>query len=96
MHIMGAMGNDMLTVFFEEYSLMLDRNMHEYHLSPILGFQLPCLSLSILHVPFGKVGFYLRHLFCGLRLPPYSFFLVVLCFYKVHLVQLCPNAVLRC
>ncbi|CAH1442929.1 unnamed protein product [Lactuca virosa] len=44
--------------------------------------------LLFLMPPPGKVGFYLRHLVCGLRLPPSRFFLEVLCYYKVHLVKL--------
>ncbi|CAH1446763.1 unnamed protein product [Lactuca virosa] len=72
---------------------MLERYSHGFHLSLILGFQVPSSSSSVLDSPPGKVGFYLRHLMCGLLLPPSRFFLEVLCYYKVHLVQLFPNAV---
>ncbi|CAH1442928.1 unnamed protein product [Lactuca virosa] len=54
---------------------MLERYSHEYHLSHVLGFQVPSSSSSVLDAPPGKVGFYLRHLVCGLRLPPSRFFL---------------------
>lgn len=62
-------------------------------MSPILGFQIPSSLSSVLDAPFGKVGFYLSHLVCGLRLTSSSFFLEVFRFYKVHLVQLFPNAI---
>ncbi|CAH1421096.1 unnamed protein product [Lactuca virosa] len=72
---------------------MLERYSHEYHLSLVLGIQVLSSSSSILDAPPGKVGFYLQHLACGLWLPPSCFFLEVLCFYKVHLIQLFLNAV---
>ncbi|CAH1449424.1 unnamed protein product [Lactuca virosa] len=59
----------------------------------MLGFQLPSPSSSVIDPPCSKVGLYLRHIVYGLRLHPSSFFLEVLCFYKVHLVKLCPNVV---
>lgn len=90
---MDAMACDMSTVVFEVDSFMLDRYMHEYHSSFIFGIEPPSLSSSILDALYGKVGLYLRNLVCGLRLPPSSFFLEVLCFYKVNLVLLCPNLV---
>lgn len=79
------MGDDMSTVVSKVNYCMIDRYTHEYHLSRILGFQLPSSSSSVIDAPPSKVGFYLRHLVCGLRLPPSHFFLEVLCFYKVHL-----------
>lgn len=90
-HNMAAIGSDISTVVLEVDNQMLDRYTQEYHLSPVLCFQLPSPSSSILDARCGKVGFHLRHLVYGLRLPLSSVFLEVLCFYKVLLVKLCPN-----
>ncbi|CAH1436585.1 unnamed protein product [Lactuca virosa] len=56
---MAIMAFDMSTVVFEVDSFMLDRYVHEYHLSPIFGIELPSLSSSILDALFGKVGYIL-------------------------------------
>lgn len=91
-HIMVVVGNNISTVFSEMDNRMLDWYTQEYHLSPVLGFQLPFPSSSVLDALFDKVGFDLRHLVYGLKLPMSSFFLEVLCFYKVHHVKLYPNS----
>ncbi|CAI9273962.1 unnamed protein product [Lactuca saligna] len=87
-----GMGDDMSIMAFEVDCCMLEGYCDEYHLSLMLGFQVPSSSSSILDAPPCKVGFYLRHLVCGLWLPPSRIILKVLYFYKLHLVQLCPNA----
>ncbi|CAH1439236.1 unnamed protein product [Lactuca virosa] len=90
---MTGMGDDMSTVMSEVDCCMLERYTHEYHLSHVLGFKVTYSSSFVLDAPTGKIGFYLRHVVYGLHLPSSRFFLEVLCFYKVHLVQLCPNVV---
>ncbi|CAH1426463.1 unnamed protein product [Lactuca virosa] len=90
---MTSIGDDMSAFASEVDCCKLEQYTHEYHLSPVLGFQVPSSSSSILDAPPGKIGFYLRHLVCGLWLPSSWFFLEVLFYYKVHLVQLCLNAV---
>lgn len=87
------MGDDMSTVSSEVDCCMLEWYSHEYCLSPVLGFQVTLSFSFVLEDPPGKIEFYLRHLVCGLMLPPSCFFLKVLCLYVVHIVQLCPNTV---
>lgn len=78
------------TILSHTDSFTLDRYVHEYQLSPVHGVALLSSSLCILDAPTGKVGFYLRYLVWGLRLPPTSFFLDVLCFYVIHLFNFSP------
>ncbi|CAH1438891.1 unnamed protein product [Lactuca virosa] len=59
---MIGMGDDMSVMAYEVDCCMLERYCHEYHLSPVIGFQVLSSSSSILDAPPGKVGFYLRHL----------------------------------
>ncbi|CAH1443550.1 unnamed protein product [Lactuca virosa] len=49
---MVATGDDISTIVFKVDNHMLDRYTYEYHLSPILGFQLPPPSSSVLDDPF--------------------------------------------
>lgn len=60
---------------------------------PMYRVSYPHLLFFILEPLIYKVGFYMRHLDYGLRLPADSFFLEVLCSYGLHLIQLCPNVV---
>lgn len=71
---MTGMGDNMSAVASEVDYCMLERYSHEYHLSPILGFQALSSSLCVLDVLPGKIGFYLKHLVCGLQLLPSCFF----------------------
>ena len=91
---MTGMGDDMFTIASKVDFCMPGRYTHRFHMSHVLGFQVPSSSSYVHYAPPVKIGFYLRHLICGLRLPPSHFLLEVLWFYKVHLVHLCPNAVL--
>lgn len=84
---------DISCVFSNVDSFTLDRYVDGYYLSDVYVVLLPSPSTSILKPLASKVGFYLRHLVCGLRLPPNSFFLEVLCLYGIHLIQLCHNVV---
>lgn len=83
----NGMGDDMSAVASEVDYCILEQYTREYLLSLVLGFQVLSSSLSVLDAPPGKIGFYLWHLVCGLRLPSSPFFLEVLCYYKVHLVE---------
>lgn len=74
-------------------SFTLDQYIHEYQLSSVHDIALPSSYSCILDARAGKVGFYLMHIVCGLRLPPIKFFLEVLYFYVIHLIQLFHNDV---
>lgn len=75
---------DTSSIFCDVDNFTLDRYMHEYQLYEVYGVNISSSSAYILDAPNGNVGFYLRHLACGLRLHPSSFFLEVLCFYDIH------------
>lgn len=84
----------MLSISSSGDSFTLDRYVHKYRLSIMHGVTLPFPSSSSILEPLaGNVGFYLRHLVSGLRLPPRSFFIEVLYSYGAHLIHLYPKVV---
>lgn len=62
-HITIDMGDDMSTVVSKVNYCMIDRYTHEYHLSCILGFQLPSSSHLLLMPRLVRLGFILDILF---------------------------------
>lgn len=56
---MTSMGDDMSVVMSKVDCYMLERYTHEYHLSPIHGFQVSSSSSYVFDSPPGKIGFYL-------------------------------------
>ena len=71
---------------------LLEEIKEYYHISPEFSPSLPSGKNTILTPPSGFQGIYLQHLKAGMRLPVNSFIATVASHYKVHYLQIAPNA----